>query len=102
VYVGAISSLSFLEFVRQVLRRCMGSSSFTENELNDIMLEIDPNEQAGSSLQAFGTADDLWGKEGLIQTYFEVVSAIKAAVQGPLFPLIKFSVKCHHISLYAR
>ena len=54
----------------------MGPSSFTENELNDIMLEIDPNEQAGSDLQAFGTADDLWGKEGLIQSYFEVVSAV--------------------------
>lgn len=74
VYVGAISSLSLLEFLRQVLRRHMGPSSFTETESDDMTLEIDQHHRSSSLPELIDLDVDAPTKHLLVCSYFEVVS----------------------------
>ncbi|CRG91843.1 Thiamine repressible genes regulatory protein thi1 [Talaromyces islandicus] len=69
VYIGETSALSFLQFLRGVMKQYMGPSSFTENGRLNIMLEADENEDRTGTLEE--SIDD---KRELIQAYFEASS----------------------------
>ncbi|KAK6810600.1 hypothetical protein RU639_013546 [Aspergillus parasiticus] len=72
VYTGGRSSLSYLDFVRKVIRRYAGASSFTEAGFKDSMLEIDPSPTISEVLPE----PDEEQRKGFIETYFEASSAI--------------------------
>ncbi|KAE8422611.1 hypothetical protein BDV36DRAFT_291112 [Aspergillus pseudocaelatus] len=72
VYTGDRSSLSYLDFVRKVIKRYAGASSFTEAEFKDSMFEIDPSPASSEILPE----PDEEQQKGFIETYFEASSAI--------------------------
>ncbi|KAF2160630.1 hypothetical protein M409DRAFT_70365 [Zasmidium cellare ATCC 36951] len=41
LYIGENASLSFLQFLRQILKKYMGPSAFTENQFRENMLEVE-------------------------------------------------------------
>ncbi|EED22426.1 C6 transcription factor, putative [Talaromyces stipitatus ATCC 10500] len=69
VYVGETSSLSFLQFLRGIMKQYMGPSAFTENGPLNIMLEADTNVNRNIAFE-----ESLATKQELIQTYFQVCS----------------------------
>ena len=69
MYTGDRSSLSYLDFVRKVIKRYTGASSFTEAEFQDSMLEINPSP---ASSEALPEPDEEQQKR-FIETYFEAV-----------------------------
>lgn len=69
VYIGETSALSFLQFLRGIMKQYMGPSSFTENGRLNIMLEADENEDQTVTLE-----ESIEDKRELIQAYFEAVS----------------------------
>ncbi|KAH8699264.1 hypothetical protein BGW36DRAFT_294939 [Talaromyces proteolyticus] len=69
VYVGETSALSFLQFLRGIMKKYIGPSAFTENGRVNFMLEADTNEDQEVALE-----ESLEEKEDLIQTFFEASS----------------------------
>ncbi|EEA26578.1 hypothetical protein TMatcc_005145 [Talaromyces marneffei ATCC 18224] len=69
VYIGETSSLSFLQFLRGIMKQYMGPSSFTENGPVNVMLEAETSVNRNITFE-----ESLTTKEELIQTYFEVTS----------------------------
>ena len=76
VYIGHTASLSYLGFVRHVVKTSMGPSSFTENEFNNFMLEIEPS--AANVAPASLASLDIEQKRLLIESYNEAVCVRKA------------------------
>lgn len=72
VYVGAISSLSFLEFLRKIVLGCAGACPFTESAMKDIMLEVAPDSHAENT-PGIDSVLDVKQKADFIQSYFEMV-----------------------------
>lgn len=72
VYVGENASLSFLQFLRQVLKKYMGPSAFTENQFKDNMLEVDVGRDDAPVDLNQSRAD----KYALVQLYREASSGI--------------------------
>ncbi|KAF2638507.1 hypothetical protein P280DRAFT_455537 [Massarina eburnea CBS 473.64] len=76
VYVGAASSLSFLQFVRQVVGRCTGSCTFTENESMNLMLEVPQHQHNESPISWLEDEADLQHSKRLLDASFEATSGI--------------------------
>ncbi|EME42350.1 hypothetical protein DOTSEDRAFT_175363 [Dothistroma septosporum NZE10] len=72
LYVGENASLSFLQFLRQVLKKHIGPSAFTENHFKDNMLEVEMA-RGESPLLYDQTRGE---KEALVQFYREASSGI--------------------------
>lgn len=70
VYVGENASLSFLQFVRRMLKKYMGPSPFTENQFKENMLEIEMQRDESPVITDLSRGD----KFALIQLYREAVS----------------------------
>lgn len=67
VYIGETASLSYLQFVRHVLKKCMGPTHFTENEFTNYMLETEPLPNVSNA----STILDQDQKRSLVQSYLE-------------------------------
>ncbi|KAF2757414.1 hypothetical protein EJ05DRAFT_453212 [Pseudovirgaria hyperparasitica] len=73
LYLGGTASISYLQFLRQVLKRHAGPSAFTESGVNNVMLEVDPSPYG--NIDEIGRLD-VEHQKALIQCYFEATSAI--------------------------
>lgn len=70
VYIGENASLSFLQFLRQILKKYMGPSPFTENQFKENMLEVELARDESPLV-----CDQSRGeKYALVQLYREAVS----------------------------
>lgn len=69
MYVGENASLSFLQFVRRVLKKYMGPSAFTENQFKENMLEIEMQRDESPAMTDMSRGD----KYALVQLYREAV-----------------------------
>lgn len=74
VYVGENASLSFLQFLRRILKKYMGPSAFTENQFKDNMLEIEVPRDESPVMTDLSRGD----KYALVQLYREAVSNINS------------------------
>lgn len=72
LYVGENASLSFLQFLRQILKKYMGPSTFTENQFKDNMLEVGMARGESPLLYDQNRGE----KEALVQLYREASSGI--------------------------
>lgn len=72
VYVGENASLSFLQFLREVLKKHMGPTTFTENLFKDNMLEMEIGRDDAPLNLEQSRAD----KCALVQLYREASSGI--------------------------
>ncbi|KAM3413807.1 hypothetical protein BST61_g10490 [Cercospora zeina] len=72
LYVGENASLSFLHFLRRILKKYMGPSAFTENQFKDNMLEIEVPRDESPVMTDLSRGD----KFALVQLYREASSGI--------------------------
>ncbi|KAI5363670.1 hypothetical protein Slin15195_G093230 [Septoria linicola] len=72
LYVGENASLSFLQFLRRILKKYMGPSAFTENQFKDNMLEIEVPRDESPVMTDLSRGD----KYALVQLYREASSGI--------------------------
>lgn len=72
VYVGENASLSFLQFLRRVVKKYTGPSAFTENQFKDNMLEVDVDRDEAPVDLNQSRAE----KQALVQLYREASSGI--------------------------
>ena len=72
VFLGETAALSFLQFLRQLLRQHMGPSSFTESSSN-VMLEAQSPEANAAEL-----IDDIDLQRNFIQYYLAATSGLLA------------------------
>ncbi|CZT14130.1 uncharacterized protein RCC_00103 [Ramularia collo-cygni] len=75
VYIGENASISFLQFLRRVLKKYMGPSAFTENQFKDSMLEIDVG-RGEASVNLDHLDQSRADKYALVQLYREASSGI--------------------------
>jgi hypothetical protein len=70
VFVGESASLSFLQFLRVLVRHTMGPCDFTETDFRDCMLEVDAPTGAEGDLDH----PSLEQQEALVQVYIQATS----------------------------
>lgn len=77
VFVGNTAALSFHQFLRKILKRFAGPSSFTEGQQSRRMLEIDIPDSEASAFR-----DDLAEEEkrALIQCFLDAVSILASSL----------------------
>ncbi|KIX00330.1 uncharacterized protein Z518_10469 [Rhinocladiella mackenziei CBS 650.93] len=71
VYVGETASLSFLQFLRHIIRQQMGPSIFTENTRRNVMLEVNTPEDTNSHF-----IEDEMQKRPLVDVYFAATNGL--------------------------
>ncbi|KAJ9637424.1 hypothetical protein H2204_004848 [Knufia peltigerae] len=71
VYIGATASLSFLQFLREKVRQCIGSTDFTDGHSNNIMFEAELEGDATMVVD-----EDLEESRPLIECFLEATSGI--------------------------
>lgn len=69
VYIGETGALSFLQFLRHIIRQQMGPSLFTETNRRNVMLEVSSSEDTNNNF-----TEDEAQKRALIDVYFVAVS----------------------------
>ncbi|EME81416.1 uncharacterized protein MYCFIDRAFT_140761, partial [Pseudocercospora fijiensis CIRAD86] len=72
LYVGENASLSFLQFVRRILKKYMGPSAFTETRFKENMLEIEMQRDESPAMVDMSRGDT----NALVQLYREASSGI--------------------------
>lgn len=72
LYVGSASSLSYLQFVREIVNRCIGINPFSQGEFSSFMLESDVRARVAAS-EAVDTASPRHQEPVLVQSYLDAV-----------------------------
>lgn len=74
LYVGETASLSYLQFVRGIVRHRIGSNPFSEGEFSSFMLESDVQARAAANGPVDGASQNL--EPVFVQSYLDAVSLL--------------------------
>ena len=70
MYIGETASLSYLQFLRRIVKHRLGPCAFTEGEFNNFMLESDVASPSTETHHTLGSTE----RRALAQSYLDAVS----------------------------
>jgi hypothetical protein len=77
--VGETASLSYLQFLRRIIKRSLGTCRFTEGDFSAFMLESDDFRDAGKVAYDLSRGE----KEALAQYYLDAVGVVDRSAPCP-------------------